>query len=184
MDVLKRYKEHMARIDQFVRGLDPAVRGEAFRFLMEKCLIADKDHASPKSVASSAEGLADEAEAVFQRLSEDSGIARDRLMEVFGYRDSTVQVIDSSIPSQGPADLLRKITLLCTYGNIVGRKIAKVEMSAIFENLKNLRAATTSYSRDVKKTDGVKVVTDGAMLPPDGREKAQTMLRQILKVST
>ncbi|MGH7369850.1 MAG: hypothetical protein ACREIN_03075 [Candidatus Methylomirabilaceae bacterium] len=184
MDVLKRYKEHITRIDQFVRGLDPAVRGEAFRFLMEKCLITDKEHVSPKSVARSAEGLVEEAEVVFQRLSEDSGIAPDRLMEVYGYRDSTVQVIDSSIPNQGPADLLRKITLLCTYGNIVGRKIAKVEMSVIYENLRNLRAETTSYSRDVKKTDGVKVVTGGAMLPPDGREKAQTMLRQVLRIST
>lgn len=183
MNVVERYKDDIRNIDKFVRSLDPAVRGEAFRFLLERNVSRSPDEV-PSKVDSFISGeLGDEAQLGLKRISEDSGIPFGRLMEVYGYEDSSVQVIDSSIAHEGPTDLLKRITLLCTYGNIVGRRIAKVELSTIYKNLKSLRAATTSYSRDVKTTDGVKVVADGVMLPPAGREKAQAMLRRILKVN-
>lgn len=183
MDPLEKYKEQILLIDKFVKDLDPAVRGEAFRFLLEKAVLPTPDEPSLKSGSLSPEALLDEAEQVFRRLSEDSGVPAERLTEVYTYLDSSVQIIDSSIANEGPTDLVKKITLLCTYGNIVGRKIATVELSAIYKNLRNLKAATTSYSRDVKATHGVKVVATGVMLPPDGRENARAMLRGILKVS-
>ena len=183
MDILEKYREQILKIDEFTKTLDPVVRGEAFRFLIEKAVPANRDESSLKSGSLSSEGLGDDGQLVFRRLSEDASIPVERLMEVYVYEDSNVRVIDSSIANEGPTDLLQKITLLCTYGNIVGRKIAKVELPIIYKNLKNLRAETTSYSRDVKKADGVKVVANGVMLPPDGRDKAQAMLRQILKVS-
>jgi hypothetical protein len=67
----------------------------------------------------------------------------------------------------------------------LGRGIAKVEVSTIYKNLKELKAATTSYSRDVKNADGVKVLADGmVMLAPDGRDKAQALLKGILKLGS
>lgn len=182
MDILENYKEQILKIDEFIRALDPAVRGEAFRFLIEKAVSSSRDESSLQSTSLSREGLGDDGQLVFRRLSEDSSIPVERLMEVYAYEESNVQVIDSSIANEGPTDLVKKITLLCTYGNIVGRRIAKAEFSTIYKNLKSLKAATSAYSRDVKGADGVKVVANGVMLPPDGREKARAMLGQILKV--
>jgi hypothetical protein len=182
MNVVEKYKDEIRKIDQFVRSLDPAVRGEAFRYLLERTVSSRPDEIAAKAESFISEELGDEAQLIFKRISQDSGVPFERLMEVFAYDDSSVQVIDISITHEGPTDLLKKITLLCTYGNIVGRRIAKVELSTIYKNLKTLKAATTSYSRDVKMTEGVKVVADGVMLPPAGREKAQAMLRQILTI--
>lgn len=184
MGVLERYKDDILRIDEFVRSLDPAVRGEAFRFLLGRATSTREDEASSKAERSIPEKLQEKSQLVFRRISEDSGVPVERLMEIYVVEDSGVSVIDSSIPNEGPTDLLKKVTLLCAYGNIVGRKIAKVDLARIYKNLKDLRADTTSYSRDVKKAEGVKVVTNGVMLPPDGREKGQSLLREILNIGT
>lgn len=181
MDIIDRYKDDIMRIDSFVKTLDPAVRGEAFRILMEVTLRSRET--SSKTTDSGEPEPPDQSDRILRRLSAESGIPVERLMEVYDVKDSVVYVIDSSIPNTGPTDFVKKITLLCSYGNIVGRGTAKVERSAIYKNLKELKAATTAYSRDVKATDGVKVLADRtAMLAPDGRQKAQALLKDILKV--
>lgn len=181
MDTIERYKNSILEIDKFVRELDPAVRGEAFRFLMEKAVPAgDRDLGGMR--ASTEERIDEQNERIMKKLSGESRIPIDRLMEVYVVNDSSVQVIDSSIPNEGPTDLVKKITLLCAYGNIVGTGRAKMDVSIVYKNLKDLRAATTSYSRDAKSAEGVKVLADGGvMLTPDGREKAQALLKEILK---
>lgn len=183
MEVLERYKDHILKIDKFVRCLDPAIRGEAFRFLLERAVSTRRDEVSLKAENSASEKLVDETHLAFTRISEDSRIPVERLMEIYAIHDSGAKLIDTSIPHDGPTDLLQKITLLCAYGNIIGRKLVKVELSTIYENLKELNAHTTSYSRDVKRADGVKVLADGVMVPPEGRDKARAMLRQVLKMS-
>lgn len=182
-ECLEQYKSDLVEIDTFVKTLDPAVRSEAFKFLLEKTLKHDRAAAGLNTL--SEQSLMEGADRILGKISVDSGIPVERLIEVYEVNDSEVHVIDSSLPNTGPADLAKKITLLCAYGNTVGKGIAKVEISTIYKNLRELKAATTAYARDVKSAEGVKIVagkTATAMLVPDGREKARLLLKQILKL--
>lgn len=179
MDILDQYKERILKINEFVQALDPAVRAEAFKFLIGQG-ISPRHSVPNKNLPNHEEKPDGRASAAFERLSVESGIPAERLMEVYSISDSEVQVVDSSIPNNGPTDLVKKITLLCAYGNIVGRKIVKLDRPTVYRNLKALKAHTTAYSRDVKHAEGVKVLADGLMLLPDGKEKAQALLKEIL----
>jgi len=182
MNILSEYKDDILKIDAFVKTLDPAVRGEAFKFLVAQVVPPKGKHGITKLGAITEEHPEDQAQRILEKLSVESAIPTERLMEVYTVKDSVVQVIDSSIPNDGPTDLLKKITLLCVYGNIIGRGLAKVDAPTIYKNLKTLNAATSAYSRDVKNTEGAKVLADGVMLTGNGREIAQELLRTILKL--
>jgi|GEM_PF-6181016 len=180
MDVVANYKEIILNIDQFVRELDEQVREEAFRFLIRNLPETRNAGMLDKGVSAEGDAAGHEAEKILQRIANEASIPLERTTEVFAIKNGAVEVVDSSIPNDGPTDLLKKITLLSSYGNTIGRGIAKVELGLIYKNLKELNAATTAYSRDVKKSEGVKVLSDGVMLTVEGREKAKTFLKQIL----
>lgn len=182
MDRFVEYKEKIIELDQFVRQLDESVRGEAFKFLLNT--VSDiGDNELLRNRSREASGIGDTEMKVLERLGKDADIPIDRVGEVFAVKDSVVEVVDCSIPNNGPADLVKKITLLSTYANTVGRGAARFDVLLIYKNVKNLNAATTSYSRDVKKTDGVKVLSDGtAILTPEGRGRAKLLLNQILRL--